>query len=68
MKCNIGCFERSLRILAGTGLVTLTFTDSIGAWGWIGVLPLVTGLIRYCPAYALVNRSRCCKGNKGGCN
>jgi hypothetical protein len=67
MNCNIGCFERNLRILAGTVLVTLAFTHNIGAWGWLGLIPLATGIIRFCPLYTLLNRSGCCKTKKDGC-
>jgi len=67
MKCNIGCFERNLRILVGTVLVTLAFTHNIGAWGWLGLIPLVSGMIRFCPLYRLLKRNGCCKSEKDGC-
>lgn len=67
MNCNIGCFERNLRILAGTVLVTLAFTDQIGAWGWLGLIPLVTGVIRFCPLYILIKRNGCCKSQNDDC-
>ena len=67
MKCNIGCFERNLRILVGTVLVTLAFTHNIGAWGWLGLIPLVSGMIRFCPLYRLLKRNDCCKSEKDGC-
>ena len=66
MNCNIGCFERNLRIVVGAVLVTLAFTHHIGAWGWLGLIPLVTGLIRFCPLYTLIKRSSCCKNKKSG--
>jgi Protein of unknown function (DUF2892) len=65
MKCNIGCFERNLRITLGAVLVTLAATKTLDAWAWIGLLPLTTGLIRFCPAYALFNRNGCCKSKDG---
>ncbi len=67
MKCNIGCFERSVRIFAGTVLVTLAFTNNIGAWGWLGLIPLITGVIRFCPLYTLIKRNGCCKSKSGSC-
>jgi hypothetical protein len=57
MKCNIGYKERYFRIIAGIILIALTYTHQIGNWGWwIGILLLVTGLIRFCPAYLLFKR------------
>ena len=47
MNCNIGCFERSLRILVGAVLVTLAYTHQLKAWAWIGIVPLVTGIIKF---------------------
>jgi hypothetical protein len=51
MKLNMGTLDRALRVVAGIGLIGLTLTNTIGPWGWIGVLPLATGLIGVCPAY-----------------
>lgn len=51
MKANIGSIDRAIRILAGLGLIAATLSGAIGAWGWIGLVPLATGLSRFCPAY-----------------
>lgn len=59
MKVNEGGVDRALRIVAGLVLIALTLTGAIGAWGWIGLLPLVTGLIGFCPAYSLLGFSTC---------
>jgi len=59
MKANVGGLDRILRIVVGLVLITLAATGSVGAWGWIGVVPLVTGLIRWCPAYPLLGISSC---------
>ena len=69
MNCNIGCFERSLRILVGAVLVTLAYTHQLNAWAWIGVVPLVTGIMRFCPLYSIIKRNGCCKseGTSGCC-
>lgn len=67
MNCNIGCFERSLRILVGAVLVTLTVTGNIGLWGWLGLIPLVTGVVRFCPVYLFFSKRGCCKSKKDGC-
>lgn len=59
MKTNVGGIDRVLRILAGLVLLALTLTGQIGVWGWIGVVPLATGLIGWCPPYALFGWSTC---------
>ncbi len=51
MKANVGSIDRAIRILAGLALITATLFGVIGAWGWIGLIPLATGLFRFCPAY-----------------
>jgi hypothetical protein len=51
MKANVGSIDRAIRILAGLGLIAATLFGVIGAWGWIGVIPLTTGVFRFCPAY-----------------
>ena len=59
MKINVGTLDRSLRILAGLVLLALVLTGTIGAWGWIGVVPLATGLFRFCPLYTMLGFSSC---------
>ena len=51
MKQNVGSIDRVIRIIAGLILIGLAATNMIGVWGWIGVVPLATGIIRWCPAY-----------------
>lgn len=51
MKANVGGIDRVLRIVVGLGLVAATLAGVIGAWGWIGLVPLVTGVSGVCPAY-----------------
>lgn len=51
MTSNIGSIDRIIRILLGAGLITATLFGLIGVWGWLGVVPLVTGIVRFCPAY-----------------
>ena len=66
MKCNVGTIDRTLRIVAGLILIGLAATGTIGVWGWIGVLPLLTGIFRFCPAYPLLGVNSCGKdANKG---
>lgn len=59
MKINEGGVDRILRIIAGLALIGLTLAGQIGVWGWIGVVPLATGLIGWCPAYTIFGISTC---------
>ena len=59
MTANVGGFDRILRIVAGLVLIALALTGTIGAWGWIGLVPLATGLFRVCPAYNLLGMNTC---------
>ena len=54
MKCNVGGVDRMLRIVVGLVLIVLAVTGTVGVWGWIGVVPLATGLFKFCPAYTLL--------------
>jgi membrane protein implicated in regulation of membrane protease activity len=54
MKCNVGGIDRILRIVVGLVLIGLALTGTTGAWAWVGVAPLVTGLFKFCPAYPLL--------------
>ena len=67
MKANIGGIDRTLRIVAGIALLALVFVlEGDARWlGLIGLLPLATGLLRFCPAYALFGMSTCPKALKG---
>ncbi len=51
MNANVGTIDRVIRIAAGAGLLAATVSGVIGAWGWIGVVPVLTGIFRFCPAY-----------------
>lgn len=53
--------ERVVRVVVGVALVGLTLTGKIGAWGWIGVLPILTGLAGSCLLYTLFGVSTCAK-------
>jgi len=59
MKANVGGVDRAIRIVVGLALIALTLVNVIGPWGWIGILPLVTGIFRFCPAYSLLGMSTC---------
>ncbi|MDD5404870.1 MAG: DUF2892 domain-containing protein [Sulfuricella sp.] len=59
MHKNVGNIDKVLRIIAGVVLIGLTLGGIIGVWGWIGVLPLATGLLGWCPAYSLLGIKTC---------
>lgn len=59
MKLNVGTIDRVIRVVVGLVLITLAATGTVGVWGWIGVLPLLTGIFSFCPAYALLGMSTC---------
>lgn len=53
MTRNEGSIDRALRITVGAVLLALAATGSIGAWGFVGVVPLLTGALGWCPLYTL---------------
>lgn len=62
MKANIGGIDRVLRIVLGLVLIGLAATQVVGWWGWLGVVPLLTGLVRFCPLYPIAGINTCgCK-------
>lgn len=56
---NEGTVDRVLRVVAGAALLSLVFVGPQTAWGWIGVVPLATGLLGNCPVYSLLGISTC---------
>lgn len=56
---NEGTIDRILRVVVGLILLALVFVGPQTPWGWIGVIPLVTGLIGFCPLYRIVGLSTC---------
>ncbi|MCA1769359.1 MAG: DUF2892 domain-containing protein [Halomonas sp.] len=59
MKSNVGGVDKIARIVVGAVLIGLALTGVIGVWGWIGVVPLATGLFNFCPAYSLLGVNTC---------
>jgi hypothetical protein len=53
MNKNVGTIDRLLRIVVGAVLIALVFVGPQTPWGWIGIIPLFTGLVSWCPAYTL---------------
>ncbi len=59
MKFNVGGVDRLLRIVIGLALITLAATGTVGGWGWLGLVPLLTGLFRLCPLYSMLGINTC---------
>ena len=59
MKTNEGVIDRSLRVILGLALIGLAATGTIGMWGYIGIMPLVTGAVGMCPIYSLLGINSC---------
>lgn len=59
MKMNVGGVDRIMRIVAGLGLIAWALFGGGPAWAWIGILPLITGLVNFCPAYTLLGINTC---------
>ena len=59
MKVNEGFNDRAVRVFAGLVLIALSIADIIGPWGYIGVVPLLTGAVGMCPLYSLLGISSC---------
>ena len=65
MQINVGTPDRIARIVAGLVLIALAATGTVGWWGWIGVVPLLTGIFRFCPAYPLLGINTCKTASSG---
>ncbi len=63
MKKNIGGVERVVRVLAGMGIISLAFVGPKAPWAYLGIVPVLTGLIGWCPPYAIMGVSTCKKCN-----
>ena len=59
MQRNEGTIDRALRIIAGLGILSLVFVGPQTPWGWIGLVPLVTGLVGVCPVYSIFGIRTC---------
>ena len=58
---NIGTIDRAIRIILGLFLLAITMVGPETPWGYIGIIPLLTGIFRTCPLYALVGINTCAK-------
>lgn len=56
---NEGTADRSIRILLGVVLISLVFVGPQSPWGWVGLVPLLTGLVGFCPLYKIIGLNTC---------
>lgn len=59
MTANVGGIDRILRIVVGLALLSLVFIGPQTPWGYIGLIPLLTGIFSFCPAYTLLGIKTC---------
>lgn len=59
MTKNVGGLDRTLRIALGLALISAAATSTIGIWGYLGVVPLLTGMVGWCPPYAIFGLNTC---------
>jgi len=59
MRKNIHPVERAVRVIVGLGIVSLVFVGPQTPWAWLGLVPVATGLVGWCPPYALLGISTC---------
>lgn len=57
MAHNVGSLDRVIRIAVGLGLLALVFVGPVTPLGWLGIVPLATGLMGSCPLYQLIRVS-----------
>lgn len=63
MTKNVGGIDRILRIVVGLVLIGLAATGTVGWWGWLGIIPLATGTLGWCPPYAILGFNTCSTKN-----
>jgi len=56
---NLGPVDRTIRILVGLAVLALVWVGPQNPWGYLGLIPLLTGAAGYCPVYALFSVSSC---------
>lgn len=59
MQRNVGTVDRVIRIVVGLVLIALVFWGPQTNWGWIGLIPLISGILGWCPAYMLLGVNTC---------
>ena len=59
MPTNEGGLDRAVRVVVGLAILSLVFIGPKTPWAWLGLVPLLTGLVGFCPAYALFGLNTC---------
>ena len=59
MKQNVGSIDSALRAIIGMGLISMVFIGPQVVWGWVGIVPLATAIMGWCPPYALLGIRTC---------
>lgn len=59
MPCNEGKLDRALRVIVGLVLIACVFVGPKAVWGWVGLVPLLTGVFGFCPLYKLIGVNTC---------
>ena len=59
MQINEGAADRAIRVIVGLAILLLVFIGPKTPWAWFGLIPLLTGMIGFCPAYALLRLNTC---------
>jgi hypothetical protein len=59
MTVNMGTIDRGVRAVLGVVLILLVFMGPQTPWGWIGIIPLATALVGWCPLYSLIGMNTC---------
>jgi hypothetical protein len=62
MTTNVGTADRIFRVIVGLALLSLVFVGPQTPWGWIGLVPLLTAVVGFCPAYTIFGMNTCSKG------
>ena len=58
-KVNVGTLDRALRVAVGLLLISLVFIGPKTPWGWLGIIPLATATLSFCPLYAIFGIRTC---------
>ena len=59
MPRNEGMIDRIVRVIIGLGLISLVFVGPQTSWGYLGLIPLLTGLVGFCPVYTILGIRTC---------
>lgn len=64
MKANVGKVDRVVRVVAGLALIGMALGGVIGGWGYLGIVPLLSGAVGLCPLYSVLGINTCSLGSR----